>query len=62
MTDVAEVHWQAEGGVVLESNDGRARMFFFGDAPKKTLRVTGKYKSGVAFSETWTMEVGQITE
>jgi len=54
-TDVAEVHWQAEGGAVLEVQNDRARVVFFRDAPCCILRVSGKYKNGVEFSETVTV-------
>jgi hypothetical protein len=50
-TDVAEVHWQAEGGAVLEVQNDRARVVFFRDAPHCVLRVSGRYKNGVEFSE-----------
>lgn len=50
-TDVAEVHWQAEGGAVLEVQNDRARVVFFRDASRCVLRVSGRYKNGVEFSE-----------
>ena len=53
--DVAEVHWQAEGGAVLEVQNDRARVVFFRDAPRHILRVSGRYKNGVEFSETLTV-------
>ena len=53
--DVAEVHWQAEGGAVLEVRNDCAKVVFFRDAPRHALRVSGKYKNGVEFSETLTV-------
>ncbi len=55
VTDVAEVHWQAEGGAVLEIQNDRAKVLFFRDAPRHILRVSGKYKNGVEFAETLTV-------
>lgn len=49
--DVAEVHWQAEGGAVLEVRNDCAKVVFFRDASCCVLRVSGKYKNGVEFSE-----------
>lgn len=50
-TDVAEIHWQVDGGVVLETSGNRARVMFFGDAKRHVVRVSGRYKNGVAFNE-----------
>lgn len=53
--DVAEAHWQAEGGAVLEIQNDRAKVVFFRDAPRHIFRVSGRYKNGVEFSETLTV-------
>ena len=53
--DVAEAHWQTEGGAILEVQNDRARVVFFRDAPRHILRVSGKYKNGVEFAETLTV-------
>ena len=50
-SNVSEVHWQARGGVVVESKRNHARMMFYGDEPIHKAIVTGKYKSGVEFRE-----------
>ena len=49
--DVDEVHWQVDGGMLLETSDGSARVVFFRDAPHHVLRVSGRYKNGVEFLE-----------
>lgn len=54
-TDIAEVHWQVDGGVLLEKSGNRARVVFFGDAERHAVRVSGRYKNGVAFCEEITM-------
>ena len=50
-TDVAEIHWQVDGGVLLEKSDNRAKVVFFRDAKRHLVRVSGRYKNGVAFNE-----------
>jgi dienelactone hydrolase len=50
-TDAAEIHWQVEGGVLLEKSDSRAKVMFFGDAKRHVVRVSGRYKNGIAFNE-----------
>ena len=50
-TDIAEIHWQVEGGVLLEKSDNRARVVFFRDAKRHVVRVSGRYKNGIAFNE-----------
>ncbi len=54
-TDIAEVHWQVDGGVVLETSGNRARVMFFGDAKRHVVRVCGKYRNGVEFCEEMIM-------
>lgn len=49
--DVAEEHWQVEGGILLSGRNGNARVVFFHDASRHVLRVSGKYKNGVEFCE-----------
>lgn len=50
-TDIAEIHWQVEGGVLLEKSDNRAKVMFFRDAKRHVVRVSGRYKNGIAFNE-----------
>lgn len=50
-TDIAEAHWQVDGGMLLEKSDSRARVVLFGDAKRHVVRVSGRYKNGVAFCE-----------
>ena len=49
--EVAEVHWTAEGGVVLNSDDNSARMLFFADKPSHMAIVSGKYRNGIEFRD-----------
>lgn len=51
-TNVSEVHWKVEGGLLMETTDSRARVVFFKGAKHHTIRVCGKYKNGVEFCET----------
>ena len=53
--EVSEVHWQVDGGVVLETSGNRARVMFFGDAKRHVVRVCGKYRNGVEFCEEMIM-------
>lgn len=53
--NVAEVHWQVDGGVLLESSDSRAKVVFFKDARRHVVRVCGKYKNGIEFCEKMVM-------
>lgn len=53
--EVSEVHWQVDGGVVLETSGNRARVMFFGDAKRHAVRVCGKYRNGVEFCEEMIM-------
>ena len=54
--NVAELHWQVEGGAVVGGNGSKAKVLLFGDAPKHTVAVCGKYDNGVEFRETWEEE------
>ena len=53
--EVSEVHWQVDGGVVLETSGNRARVMFFGDVKRHVVRVCGKYRNGVEFCEEMIM-------
>ena len=53
--EVFAVHWQVDGGVVLETSGNRARVMFFGDAKRHVVRVCGKYRNGVEFCEEMIM-------
>lgn len=50
--NVDELHWQVEGGIVL-NNQGeyKVKVLFFGDAPHHSVTAGGKYKNGVEFRE-----------
>ena len=49
--NVAEVHWQVDGGALLELSGNKTKIVFFKDAARHTVRVCGKYKNGVEFCE-----------
>ena len=49
--NVAELHWQVEGGVVVAQQGHKMRALFFSDAPNHSVTVSGKYKNGVEFRE-----------
>lgn len=53
--EVFEVHWQVDGGVVLETSGNRARVMFFGDVKRHVVRACGKYRNGVEFCEEMIM-------
>lgn len=51
--NVAELHWQVEGGAVLNSQgDNRVKVLLFGDAPRHYIIAGGKYKNGIEFRES----------
>ncbi len=52
--NVAELHWNVEGGAILQTKDGhrKAKVLLFADAPTHSVTVCGKYKNGVEFRET----------
>lgn len=54
-SNVAEVHWQAHGGIAFDCEDNHARMIFFSNEPRHTAIVSGKYKTGVEFKEEITV-------
>ena len=48
--NVAELHWQVEGGVILSSQgDCKAKVLLFDDARRHIIMAGGKYKNGVEF-------------
>ena len=50
--NVAEFHWHVEGGAVIApQGDAKAKVLFFGDAPKHSVAVCGRYKNGVEYME-----------
>jgi len=51
--EIKEIHWAVEGGVLLSTTDSSARILFFSDKPKHSVRVTGKYKNDVEFADEW---------
>lgn len=53
MTDVTSCSWKVEGGLLLSVRGGVARVLFFADAPEHIITVTGKYRSGRTFTDTY---------
>lgn len=52
INDVKKLQWQVEGGVVVDrEGDNRVKVMFFSDAPRHSVKVGGKYRSGVEFRE-----------
>jgi len=52
--NVAEMHWQVDGGAILShKGDNKVRVLLFADAPKHSVAVCGKYTNGDEFKETW---------
>lgn len=51
--NVAELHWTADGGTIIQTKDGhrKAKVLLFADAPTHSVTVCGKYKNGVEFRE-----------
>ena len=49
--NVAELHWQVEGGVVVAQQGHKMRALFFSDVPTHSVTVSGKYKNGGEFRE-----------
>lgn len=56
MTDVSSCSWKVEGGLLLSVRGGVARVIFFADAPEHSVTVTGRYRSGRTFTDTYTKE------
>lgn len=51
--NVAELHWQVEGGAVVDQQgDNKSKVLFFSDMPRHAVTAEGRYKNGVEFSET----------
>ena len=51
-TDVEECAWSIEGGIITEVvNSCKVRAIFFGDAPRKNIRVRGTYTTGIPFED-----------
>ena len=50
--NIAELHWQVEGGCVVGENDHKVKVMLFSDAPRHSVTACGKYKTGVEFRET----------
>ena len=47
---VDELHWQVEGGVMFNSQEGdKVKVLMFSDAPKRSIMAGGKYKNGIEF-------------
>lgn len=45
--------WEAEGGLVLQTEPYKARVIFFADADEHKLHITGKEKNGQNYNETY---------
>ena len=48
--------WEAEGGLVLDAEPGRARVIFFTDADERSLSVSGQKRDGNSYNETYQIE------
>ena len=48
--------WEAEGGLVLQTEPNRARVLFFADADKHRMHISGKEKNGQSYNETYNIE------
>lgn len=51
--NVQTCHWEAVGGVVMQTEFDRVRVLFFSDAKERGVRVYGKLKSGGDYYETY---------
>lgn len=50
--NVAELHWQVKGGVVVHGTGGdKVKVLFFDDVKKHSVAIGGKYKNSVEFRE-----------
>lgn len=50
MDNVAELHWQVEGGAVVDKQgSNKIKVLLFSDAPSHSVMAGGKYKNGVEF-------------
>ena len=49
--NVTELHWQVEGGVMVDQQDAKMKALFFSDVDKHSVTVSGKYKNGGEFRE-----------
>ncbi len=48
--NVAELHWQVKGGIVLNHQDNnKVKVLLFGDAPHHSIKAGGKYRNGIEF-------------
>ncbi|MBO4585592.1 MAG: alpha/beta hydrolase [Bacteroidales bacterium] len=47
--DISELSWAVEGGVIVEAGNKGAKVLLFPDAPKHTIKASGKYTSGLTF-------------
>lgn len=54
--EVEEFFWKVEGGVVLETGSNYIRVLMLGGFPVHSVTVSGLYRSGMAFSETKTLD------
>lgn len=50
-TDVKLASWAVDGGVIMESDKGFAKVLLFPDAPSHSLTVSGEYKNGLTFNK-----------
>jgi hypothetical protein len=54
-TDVSEISWKVEGGVILESDHEKVKVLLFPGAMDHTVTVSGHYRSGLTFIDGYTI-------
>ena len=54
-TDVSEISWKVEGGVILESDHEKVKVLLFPGAMDHTVTVSGRYRSGLTFIDGYTI-------
>ena len=55
-SEVKNSSWKVEGGLILNSFKQSARIMLFGDAPRQSLTVSGEYKNGRTFKDTYVIK------
>ena len=53
--DVTTLYWKVEGGVIIDEDNKKADILFFPDTDSHTITVSGKYKSGLTFYESFSL-------
>ena len=54
-TDVSEISWKVEGGIILESDHEKVKVLLFPDVADHTVTVSGLYRSGLTFIDEYTI-------